>query len=99
MVEARISQSHVQCYVLFLIVDFRHLEALENQFLGSYAVLCIQTSKSEAILDVCHFEDEMTRDSSLKVEVVWVLVAFKLFRRPLLLARCSRSVFPVLGKF
>ena len=60
--------------------------------------------KSEANLvcqSVCvfHFEDEMTRDRSPRVQVVWVLVVFKLFRRPLLPARCSRSVFSVLGKF
>ena len=48
---------------------------------------------------VCHFEDEITRDRSPRVQEVWVLVVFKLFRRPLLPARCSRSVFPVLGKF
>ena len=48
-----------------------------------------------------HFEDEMTRDRSprVQVHVVWVLVVFKLFRRPLLPARCSRSVYPMLGKF
>ena len=50
-------------------------------------------------LVVCHFEDEMTRERSPRAQVVWVLVVFKLFRRPLLPARCSRSVFPVLGKF
>ena len=49
---------------------------------------------------VCHFEDKMTRDRSPRVQVVWVLVVvFKLFRRPLFPARCSHSVFPVLGKF
>ena len=68
-----------------------------QMFVGSYALHT--DPKSEAILDVCHFEDEMTRDRSPRVQVVWVLVVFKLFRRPLLPARCSRSVFPVLGKF
>ena len=33
---------------------------------------------------VCHFEDEKSRDRSPRVQEVWVLVVFKLFRRPLL---------------
>ena len=69
---------------------------------GSYALHT--DPKSEAILDVCHFEDEMTRDRLPRVyKVVWVLVVFKLFRRPLLPACCSRRVlncsrFPCVGK-
>ena len=38
---------------------------------GSYALHT--DPKSEAILDVCQFEDEMTRDRSPRVQVVWVL--------------------------
>ena len=48
---------------------------------------------------MCHFEGEMTHDRSPRIQVVWVLGVFKVFRRPLFPARCSRSVFPVLGKF
>ena len=62
---------------------------------GSYALHTTLTQRNL----VCHFEDEITRDRSPRVQVVWVLVVFKLFRRPLLPARCSRSVFPVLGEF
>ena len=61
---------------------------------------CVSVSVCQCVsVSVCHFEDEMTRDRSPRVQVVWVLVVFKLFRRPLLPARCSRGVFPVLGKF
>ena len=55
-------------------------------------------------VSVDHFEDEMTRDRLPRVyKVVWVLVVFKLFRRPLLPACCSRRVlncsrFPCVGK-
>ena len=72
-------------------------------FLG--LMLCIQTLSQRQILfvsqcvSVDHFEDEMTCERSPRVQVVWVLVVFKLFRQPLLPARCSRSVFPVLGIF
>ena len=45
---------------------------------------------------VCHFEDEITHDRSPRVQEVSVLVVFKLFRRPLLPACGSCSVFPVL---
>ena len=38
---------------------------------GSYALHT--DPKSEAILDVCQFEDEITRDRSPRVQVVWVL--------------------------
>ena len=45
---------------------------------GSYALHT--DPKSEAILDVCHFEDEMTRDRLPRVyKVVWVLVVFSCF--------------------
>ena len=44
-------------------------------------------------MSVCHFQDEMTRDRSPRVyKVVWVLVVFKLFRRPLPLANLQRVV-------
>ena len=75
---------------------------------GSYALHTDPKSEANLVcqsvcqcvsVSVCHFEDEMTRDRSPRVQVVWVLVVFKLFRRPLLPARCSRGVFPVLGKF
>ena len=42
-----------------------------DAFVGSYALHT--DPKSEAILDVCQFEDEMTRDRSPRVQVVWVL--------------------------
>ena len=64
-------------------------------FLG--LMLCIQPLVRGNL--VCHFEDEITRDRSLRVQEVWVLVVFKLFCRPLLPARSSCSVFPVLGEF
>ena len=66
-----------------------------------FGVLCSAyrpISQRQSWMSVCHFEEEMTRDRSPRVQVVWVLVVFKLFRRPLLPARCSRGVFPVLGK-
>ena len=67
---------------------------------GSYALHTDPKSEANLVCQsVCHFEDEMTRDRSPRVQVVWVLVVFKLFRRPLLPARRSRGVFPVLGKF
>ena len=46
-------------------------EGIESIIFGSYALHT--DPKSEAILDVCHFEDEMTRDRSPRVQVVWVL--------------------------
>ena len=67
---------------------------------GSYALHTDPKSEANLVCQsVDHFEDEMARDRSPRVQVVWVNVVFKLFRRPLLPARCSRSVFPVLGKF
>ena len=61
---------------------------------------CVGVSVCQCVsVSVDYFEDEMTRDRSPRVQVVWLLVVCKLFRRPLLPARCSRSVFPVLGKF
>ena len=56
-----------------------------EHFLG--LMLCIQTLSQRQILFVsqcvcqcvCHFEDEMTRDRSPRVQVVWVLVVSSCF--------------------
>ena len=67
--------------------------------IGSYALHTDPKSEASLVCQSvcqCHFEDEMTRDRSPRVQVVWVPVVFKLFHRPLLPARCSCGVFPVL---
>ena len=75
---------------------------------GSYALHTDPKSEANLVcqsvcqcvrVSVDHFEDEMTRDRSPRVQVVWVLVVFKLFRRPLLPARCSRCVGKILKNF
>ena len=88
-----------------------HLKPLghpTSHIFGSYALHTDPKSEANLVyqsvcqcvrVSVDHFEDEMTRDRSPRVQVVWVLVVFKLFRWPLLPVRCSRGVFPVLGKF
>ena len=59
---------HTRKYAIQCKEDF---VASNPKIFGSYALHT--DPKSEAILDVCQFEDEMTRDRSPRVQVVWVL--------------------------